>query len=80
METLMLVFWIVAVAAIVGFVFSFIKSKKKKPVEKEIFSAPLDTEEPKVEPAMPEMPKEDERMEDEEIENETTEDEGRKEE
>jgi len=52
METLMLIFWIVVVVA-VGFIFWSIKSKKKKPVEKEIFSAPLDTEEPKVKPEMP---------------------------
>ena len=48
----MLIFWIVVVVA-VGFIFWSIKSKKKKPVEKEIFSAPLDTEEPKVKPEMP---------------------------
>ena len=52
METLMLIFWIVVVVA-VGFIFWSIKSKKKKPVEKEIFSALLDTEEPKVKPEMP---------------------------
>jgi len=52
METLMLIFWIVVVVA-VGLIFWSIKSKKKKPVEKEIFSAPLDTEEPKVKPEMP---------------------------
>jgi len=52
METLMLIFWIVVVVA-VGFIFWSIKSKKKKPVEKEIFSAPLDTEESKVKPEMP---------------------------
>jgi len=75
METLTLVFWVVAGVAVVGLVFSFIKSKKKKPVEKEIFSAPLDNEQPKVEPTMPEIPKEDERIEDEETENEATEDE-----
>ena len=69
METLMLIFWIV-VGAAVGFVFWSIKSKKKKPVEKEIFSAPLDAEEPKVEPTMPEMPKEDEGVEEAEEEGE----------
>jgi len=63
----MLVFWIVVGIAAVGFVFWSIKGKKKKPVEKEIFSAPLDTEEPKVKPTMPEMPKDnDERVEEEE--------------
>ena len=56
----MLIFWIVVVAGVIGLIFWFAKSKKKKPVEKEIFSAPLNTEEPKVEPAMPEMPKDDE--------------------
>jgi len=48
----MLIFWIVVVVA-VGFIFWSIKSKKKKPVEKEIFSAPSDTEELKVKPEMP---------------------------
>lgn len=53
----MLIFWVVVGVAAVGFVLWLVKSKKKKPVEKEIFSAPLDTEEPKVEPKTPEMPK-----------------------
>jgi len=63
METLMLIFWIIVGAAAVGFVFWSIKSKKNKTTEKEIFSAPLDTKEPKVEPTMPEMPKNDEGVE-----------------
>jgi len=66
METLMLIFWIVVGVVAVGFVFWSIKSKKKKPVEKEIFSAPLGTEEPKVKPEMPEMPKNNEGVEEEE--------------
>ena len=53
METLMLIFWVVVVAGAIGLIFWLAKSKKKKPVEKEIFSAPLDTEEPKVKPEMP---------------------------
>ena len=53
METLMLVFWIVLAAGVIGLIFWFAKPKKKKSVEKEIFSAPLDIEEPKVEPSMP---------------------------
>jgi len=66
----MLIFWIVVVAGIIGLIFWFNKSKSKKPVEKEIFSAPLDIEEPKVEPAMPEMPKDNEEVEKEEEEKE----------
>jgi len=66
METLMLMFWIIVVAGAIGLIFWFSKSKKKKPVEKEIFSAPLDIEEPKVEPAMPEMPENNEEVEEEE--------------
>ena len=65
METLTLIFWIIAAVVIVGFGFCFAKQKKKKPVEKEIFSAPLDAEEPKVKP---EMPRNDEGAEEEEEE------------
>ena len=70
METLMSIFWVVVGVAAVGFVFCFIKRKKKKPVEKEISSAPLNTEEPKVEPEMPEMPKDNEEEVEEEEEKE----------
>ena len=66
MTTLMLMFWIIVVAGAIGLIFWFAKSKKKKPVEKEIFSAPLDIEKPKVEPAMPEIPKDDEGQAEEE--------------
>lgn len=66
METLTLIFWIVVAAGAIGFVFWFVKGKKKKPVEKEIFSAPLDTGEPKVKPA--EMPRNNEGVEEEEEE------------
>jgi flagellar basal body-associated protein FliL len=67
MEILILLFWIVVVAGVVGLIFWFAKSKNKKPVEKEIFSAPLDTpEEPKVQPEMP-------KQENEEAEEETDE-------
>jgi len=62
----MLMFWIVVVAGVIGLIFWLAKSKKKKPVEKEIFSAPLNTEEPKVEPTMPEMPEDNEEVEEEE--------------
>ena len=64
----MLMFWIIVVAGAIGLIFWFAKSKKKKPVEKEIFSAPLDMEEPKVEPTMPEMPENNEEVEEEEEE------------
>jgi len=60
----MLVFWVVAIAAVIGLIFWFAKFKEKKTAEKEIFSAPLDTpEQPKVQP---EMPKPDEEVEEEE--------------
>ena len=49
----MLMFWIIVVAGVIGLIFWLTKSKKKKPVAKEIFSAPLDIKEPKVEPTMP---------------------------
>ena len=69
MEILILLFWIVAIAGVVGLIFWFAKPKSKKPVEKEIFSAPLDTpEEPKVQPEMPKQ--ENEGVEDEETEEE----------
>lgn len=68
METLTLILWIILAVVIVGSLFRFLKQKNKKPVEKEIFSAPLDAEEPKVKPEMPEMPKNDEGVEEAEEE------------
>jgi len=67
METLMLIFWIVVGAGAIGLILWLTKSKKKKPVEKEIFSAPLDIKEPKVEPTMPKDDEEEaEEMEEQE--------------
>jgi hypothetical protein len=67
MGILMSMFWIVVVAGVIGLIFWLAKPKSKKPVEKEIFSAPLDApEEPKVQPEMP-------KQENEEVEEKTEE-------